>query len=58
MSFVGSNCLLKLPSSSNQADVKKNTIVEVIVIKTIDNNYVAPFLNRPDGWILVNSVLQ
>ncbi|VVC25297.1 Hypothetical protein CINCED_3A010848 [Cinara cedri] len=47
LSFVGCNCLLKLPSASTHSNVKENMILEVILIKPMENSYVAPFLNKP-----------
>lgn len=57
MSFVGSNCLLQLPSSTKQTKVDTNTIVDVILIKSIENTYIAPVLQNYDCTVKVNSLL-
>lgn len=46
LSFVGSNCLLQLPSSTKQTKVEAGTIVDVIVTKSIRNTYIAPILKE------------
>lgn len=46
LSFVGSNCLLQLPSSSKGANVESSTIMDVILIKSIENTYIAPILKE------------
>ncbi|XP_060843811.1 gephyrin isoform X2 [Rhopalosiphum padi] len=46
LSFVGSNCLLHLPSLSNEANIKSNTIMDVTLIKSIKNTYIAPILKQ------------
>ncbi|XP_025190932.1 gephyrin [Melanaphis sacchari] len=46
MSFVGSNCLLHLPSSSKEANIKSSTIMDVTLIKSIENTYIAPILKE------------
>lgn len=44
LSFVGSNCLLQLPSSTKQTKVEARTIIDVIVTKSIENTYIAPII--------------
>lgn len=46
LSFVGSNCLLHLPSSSEEANIESSTIMDVTLIKSIENTYIAPILNE------------
>ncbi|XP_060857084.1 gephyrin [Metopolophium dirhodum] len=46
LSFIDSNCLLQLPSSSKQANVESSTIMDVILIKSIENTYIAPILKE------------
>ncbi|XP_026817764.1 gephyrin [Rhopalosiphum maidis] len=51
LSFVGSNCLLHLPSLSNEANIKSNTIMDVTLIKSIKNAYIAPILKEMNLFI-------
>lgn len=48
LSFVGSNCLLQLPSSTKQTKIKARTIIDVIVTKSIENTYIAPIIKEPN----------
>jgi hypothetical protein len=57
LSFVGSNCLLHLPSLSNEANIKSNTIMDVTLIKSIKNTYSAPILKQMNLLIEVKYLL-
>jgi len=57
LSFIDSNCLLQLPSSSKQANVESSTIMDVILIKSIENTYIAPILKEMNLCIEVENLL-
>jgi len=54
---VGSNCLLQLPSSMKQTKIDAKTIMNVILIKSIENTYVASILKEKNLEMKVNSLL-
>lgn len=57
MSFVGCNCLLQLPSSSKVTNIESSTIMNVILIKSIENTYIAPILKELNLNIEVKDLL-
>jgi len=54
---VGSNCLLHLPSSLEEANIESSTIMDVTLIKSIENTYVAPILNETNLSIEVKNLM-
>jgi len=54
---VGSNCLLHLPSSSEEANIESSTIMDVTLIKSIENTYIAPILNETNLSIEVKNLI-
>lgn len=48
LSFVGANCLLTMPSSKEQTSVEAGTIMDIILMKSIENTDVAPLLFSRD----------
>lgn len=57
LSFIGSNCLLQLPSSSKITNVESSAIMDVILIKSIENTYIAPILKEMNLCIEVENLL-
>lgn len=54
---MGSNCLLHLPSSSEKANIESSTIMDVTLIKSIENTYIAPILNETNLSIEVKNLI-
>jgi hypothetical protein len=48
LSFLGANCLLTLPSSKKQTSIKAGTIMDIILIKSIENTDVSALLFSRD----------
>lgn len=55
---MDSNCLLHLPSSSEEANIESSTIVDVTLIKSIENTYIAPILNETNLSIEVKNLIS
>lgn len=57
LSFVGSNCLIQLPSSTKEKCIEVNRIMDVILIKSIENMYIAPILKEENWKVMVNNYI-
>lgn len=55
MSFIGANCLLTLPSSKKQTSIDAGTIMDIILIRSIQNYDDVPYLLNSN--LLVNYII-